>query len=137
MDLAATIANIHYPAVLVAALSTFFVGGLWYSPVLFARPWMHDNGLVDADLRRGGGPVFAGAILLALVQAFVLALFLGPDADIQFGAVAGLLVGLGWVAPALTTTFLFERRARRLTLIDAAYHIVSYTLMGVLLGAWH
>jgi len=137
MDLATAIANIHYPAVLVSALSTFFVGGLWYSPVLFARPWMHDNGLADADLKRGGGPVFAGAILLALVQAFVLALFLGPNADAGFGAVAGTLVGLGWVAPALATTFLFERRPRRLVVIDAAYHIVSYTLMGVILGAWH
>lgn len=137
MDLAAAIANIHYPAVLVAALSTFFIGGVWYSPILFARPWMHDNGLAEADLKRGGGPVFAGAILLALIQAFVLALFLGPAADIRFGAIAGLLVGLGWVAPALATTFLFERRARRLTVIDAAYHIVSYALMGVVLGAWH
>ena len=24
-----------------------------------------------------------------------------------------------------------------LTVIDAAYHIVSYALMGVVLGAWH
>jgi hypothetical protein len=137
MDLATAIANINYLAVLVAAVSTFFVGGLWYSPVLFARPWMHDNGLTEADLKTGGGPVFAGAIVCALIQAFVLALFLGPSSTAKFGAIAGLLVGLGWVAPALTTTFLFERRPRRLILVDAAYHIVSYTLMGILLGAWH
>jgi hypothetical protein len=137
MDLATAIANIHYPAVLLAAFSTFFIGGLWYSPLLFARPWLQDNGLSDADLKIGGGPVFAGAIVCAMIQAFVLALFLGPTADARFGAVTGVLVGLGWVAPALTTTFLFERRPRRLVLIDAAYHIVTYTVMGVILGAWH
>lgn len=136
MDLGTAIASVNLLAVLAAAVSTFLVGGLWYSPVLFARPWMHDNGLAEADLKVGGGPVFLGAFICAVVQAFVLALFLGPAADVRFGAVAGLLVGLGWVAPALVTTFLFERRPRRLTLIDAAYHITSYTLMGILLGAW-
>ncbi|MBK7830374.1 MAG: DUF1761 domain-containing protein [Nannocystis sp.] len=42
----------------------------------------------------------------------------------------------GWVAPALTTTFLFERRPRRLLAIDAGYHVVTFTLMGAILGAW-
>jgi hypothetical protein len=137
MDLAAAIANVNILAVLVAAVSVFFVGGLWYSPVMFARAWMVDNGLQESDLKVGGGPVFVGAFVCAVVQAFVLALFLGPRATAGFGAVAGLLVGLGWVAPALVTTFLFERRPRRLVLIDAAYHVASYALMGILLGAWH
>lgn len=104
---------------------------------LFARAWRIDNGLQEADLKVGGGPVFAGAFLCAIVQAFVLALFLGPNSTATYGVIAGLLVGLGWVAPALVTTFLFERRPRRLVLIDAAYHIASYALMGILLGAWH
>ncbi len=137
MDLATAIANTNYLAVVAAAFSTFLVGGLWYSPALFARPWMQDNGLSESDLKSGGGPVFAGAILCALLQAFVLALFLGPSSDLRFGLTAGLLVGLGWIAPAMITTYLFERRPRRLTLIDAAYHVVSYAIMGALLGAWH
>lgn len=136
MDLAAAIADIDLFAVLSAATLTFIVGALWYSPLLFARVWMRDNGLVEDDLRTGVGSVFAGAIVCALIQAFVLALFLGPTADLRFGAVTGVLVGLGWVAPALATTFVFERRPRRLVLVDAGYHIVSYTLMGAVLGAW-
>lgn len=136
MDLATALANLNILAVLGAAVSLFIVGGLWYSPLLFARPWMHDNGLQESDLKAGGGPVFVGAFICALIQSFVLALFLGPTADVTFGAALGLLVGLGWVAPALVTTFLFERRPRRLALVDAGYHIVGYTLMGILLGAW-
>ena len=36
--------QINYLAVLVAALATFFLGALWYSPILFAKAWMraHD-----------------------------------------------------------------------------------------------
>ena len=30
----------NYPAILVAALVSFVVGGAWYSPLLFAKAWM-------------------------------------------------------------------------------------------------
>ena len=32
-------------AVILAALSGFLVGGLWYSPIPFAKPWMTELGL--------------------------------------------------------------------------------------------
>jgi hypothetical protein len=64
-------------------------------------------------------------------------MFIGPKADTMAGVLAGLLVGLGWVAPGLTCTFLFERRPRRLLAIDAGYHVVTFTLMGTILGAWN
>jgi hypothetical protein len=136
IDLAAALTNINYLAVLTAAASSFLVGGLWYSPALFARPWQADNGLRDSDLT-GAGPVFLGAFACAVVQSLVVAMFVGPGADAATGALAGLLVGLGLVAPALTCTFLFERRPRRLTVIDAGYHVVTFMLIGTIVGAWH
>ncbi|MBK9752344.1 MAG: DUF1761 domain-containing protein [Nannocystis sp.] len=135
MDLATALTQINYFAVVTAAVSSFFVGGLWYSPALFARPWLQDCRLRETDLV-GAGPVFAGAFACAMLEALVLTMFVDPHADVVAGAVAGLLIGLGWVAPALTTTFLFERRPRRLLAIDAGYHVVTFTLMGAILGAW-
>ena len=32
--------HINYLAVLAAAVSTFVIGGLWYSPVMFQRGWI-------------------------------------------------------------------------------------------------
>jgi hypothetical protein len=43
--------TINYLAVLVAALSTFVLGGLWYSPMLFGKAWMQLNNFTDADLQ--------------------------------------------------------------------------------------
>ena len=34
----------NYPAILVAALISFVVGGAWYSPLLFAKTWMRKPG---------------------------------------------------------------------------------------------
>ena len=42
--------EINYWAVLVAGLAGFGFAGLWYSPVLFAKPWMAENGFSEKDL---------------------------------------------------------------------------------------
>lgn len=128
--------SIHWPAVLVAALLTFVLGGVWYGP-LFGRRWQQLMRLDDAVLQTHVPRTFAVSALMALIGATNLAAFLGPDASIGFGAAAGAAVGVGWVATSLGTTYAFGRRPLALALIDGGYHALSFTVMGVLLGAWH
>ncbi len=115
------LSRVNYVAVLVAALSSFLIGGLWYSPILFAKAWMREAGLDEARLREKVATVFAGAFVLALVIALNLALFLGEHATIAWGAGAGGLAGIGWAATSLATVFLFERRSLMLIVIDGGY----------------
>ncbi len=136
--MSSAIASINYWAVLVAAVASFIVGGLWYSPAMFHRSWMHAAGLNEAQLQNASmGMIFGVAFLLMLVAAFVLAMFLGPTADLAFGVTAGLMVGIAWVATAFGVVYLFERRPLRLFWINAGYQAVVYALMGAILGAWH
>ncbi len=121
-------------AVLAAAVSAFLVGGLWYSPILLGRVWQRLVGLEDEALSRGLARTFLLAGIASLVMALNLAAFIGPDAGVGFATFAGAAAGLGWVAPALGMTFAFERRPVGLWLVDAGYHIVSFTLMGALIG---
>ena len=37
---------------------------------------------------------------------------------------------------AMSVTYLFDRRPWQLFFIDSGYHVVSFTLMGAILGAW-
>lgn len=138
MDLTAAATTINYLAVVAAALVTFLVGGLWYSPLLFDKPWRGLTALSDAQIKAGNPAVIFGvSFLAALVGAYVLALFLaGPATNAVAGLMAGLLVGVGWVATAMLTTFLFERRPIALWGIDAAYHVLTFALMGLILGLW-
>ena len=54
--------TMNYLAIIAAALSSFVVGGLWYSPLLFARPWLAAAGLRADDLaRQNKAIVFGGA----------------------------------------------------------------------------
>jgi len=98
-------------AALVAAVSMFLVGGLWYSPLLFAKPWMNDNGLTDAELQGGTARVFGGAFVLSLLMAFNLAAFIGPDPALPFAVAASGAAGIGWVAASFRLVYLFERKS--------------------------
>jgi hypothetical protein len=114
----------------------FLVGGLWYSPLLFARPWMADNGLTEAQLQGGMLRVFGGAFLLSLLMAFNLAAFIGPDPDVSFAVAASAAAGIGWVAESFGLVYLFERKSFRLFLINGGYLAVAFLVMGVILGLW-
>jgi Protein of unknown function (DUF1761) len=130
--------DINYLAVIAAALSTFVIGGLWYSPLLFQQSWMRANGWSAADPKTGGeARIFGGAFVLSLIIAFNLAAFLaGPDTTIAWGATAGALAGVGWVALGIAVVALFERRPLAYVLINGGYWSVAFTVMGAILGAW-
>jgi len=127
--------EVNYLAVALAALSAFVLGGLWYS-VLFGKQWMRLTGQSEETLKSGNPAiVFGGAFLLNLIAALVLAMFIGRGADLRFAALAGLSVGLCWVATGLGVNYLFERRPLGLWLINAGYFALQFTLMGAILGA--
>jgi hypothetical protein len=130
--------EINYLAVLAAAVSTFVIGGLWYSPLLFQRSWMHAAGVSESDLKPGGeARIFGGAFVLSLLMALNLAAFLsGPDTTVAWGATAGALAGVGWVALGIGVVALFERRPLAYTLVNGGYWAVAFTVMGAILGAW-
>ncbi|RZL04923.1 MAG: DUF1761 domain-containing protein [Rubrivivax sp.] len=116
----------------------FDFGGLWYSPILFAKSWMVEAGLTEAQTKQGSpAKIFGLSALASLVMAFNLAAFLGAKATLTFGLFAGFATGLGWVAMSLGVIYLFEQRSLKLWLINSGYQVVAYTVMGAILGAWH
>ena len=130
--------TINHLAVIVAALSSFMVGGLWYSPVMFYKPWMAANGFVEKDLEKGSPAVIFGvAFILCLIIAYNLAFFLGDAATTwKWGLTAGVLAGLGWSATGLGVIALFERRPPKYMLIHAGYLTVHFAINGLIIGAW-
>lgn len=129
---------LHYPAIFVATLACFLLGGLWYSPVLFGRAWMRANGFTDETLKKGGNPavIFGGSFVLTLIMALNLGAFLSGPANLGWGAAAGFLAGGGWVALSFGVTYLFERKPLSLFFINAGFHAVAFTMMGAIIGAW-
>jgi hypothetical protein len=97
-------------AILVGALAAFALGSLWYSPVLFAKPWTQAVGLKEDDLTV---PVRAPAITLILMLLTAAFLDWGfatlGITGFGTGALAGLCLGLFIYTPAAASDYLFCR----------------------------
>ena len=130
--------SFNYLAILVATVSTFLLGGLWYSPLLFGNAWLSEMGFTAETLKARGdvGRIMGVSFVLELIMAFNLAAFIGPKASLGFGLLAGAAAGFGWVALAFGVTYLFERKSLRLFFVNVGYHGVAFTMMGAILGVW-
>ena len=130
------IQTLNWWAVVVAAVSAFLIGGLWYS-VLFAGVWKRANGFGENQPSANPAKAFGISFVLALVMAFNLAMFLNdPKTNFTWGATAGFLAGFGWGAMGIGIVSLFENRPFSYVLVNGGYMTVALTLMGAMPGAW-
>ena len=128
--------SVNMVAVLLCGVSSLVLGGIWYSPLLFAKPWQRAAGLSDEQVKSGNmAVIFGGAFILSLIAAFVFAMFLGRQMGLHAATLAGLSAGLCWVAASFGINYLFERRPLGLWLINGGYHTLQFTLFGLILGA--
>ena len=122
-------------AVVLAAASSFMLGGLWYSNALFGRAWNAENG----GPVQSGHPakVFGVSIVFSLIAAFAFAYWLGASPPLDAALKAGALAGIGLVATSFGINYQFAQRSFKLWLIDGGYHVVQFLLFGLILGSWH
>lgn len=122
-------------AVLLAAVSSFLLGGLWYSPALFGKTWSSENG----GEKQAGHPakVFGISFLFSLVAAFAFASWLGAAPPLNVSLKAGVSVGFCFVAASFGINYQFAQRSFKLWLIDGGYHTAQFLIFGLVLGLWH
>ena len=132
--------SINWLAAIAAGLSSFLVGGIWYSRSVFGNAWMADSNLSEEQIKQGSkGKIFGFTALFSLIMAVNLAMFLvdtpGHITDVKWGAMAGFLAGI-WTFCAIAIHSLFELKSWRHIFINGGYSIVSLTLMGAIIGLW-
>ncbi|MEO7601683.1 MAG: DUF1761 domain-containing protein [Sphingomicrobium sp.] len=128
--------DVNLLAVLACAVSSLVIGGLWYSPALFAKPWQQAAGLSEEQAKAGNPAlIFGGAFVLSFIAAAVFAMFLGTEMSLGAATAAGFSAGLCWVAASFAINYLFERRPFKLWLINGGYHTLQFTAFGFILGA--
>ncbi|MDQ6770858.1 MAG: DUF1761 domain-containing protein [Gemmatimonadota bacterium] len=137
---------VNYLAVLVAAIVIFMLGGLWYSPVLFAKRWIALQGRTEEQERAQAAAanmplMYISAFVCSLIIALVMAHIMAHMASVMpvgpaHGAAFGLMLWLGFVAPTSYATAIFSGTPKQLWLINSMYNLVSFVLAGIILAAW-
>ena len=128
---------INHIAVLVCAVMSLVIGGMWWSPLLFAKAWQKEAGLSDEQLK-GMNPAktFGLAFILAYLASYNLAFFLGaPGTTWRWGIGAGLLASI-WAITMYIIISLFEQRSLKHILINSGYIAVYFAVIGFILGIW-
>lgn len=127
--------EVSWLAVALCAVSSLVLGGIWYSPALFAKSWQEAAGLSDEELKSGNmAKIFGLMLVLSFIAAAVFAMFLGPKFGLGPATAAGFAAGLCWVAASFGINYLFEHRPFKLWLINGGYHTLQFTLFGLIIG---
>ncbi len=135
--------QVNYISVLVAAVVSFFIGALWYSPLMFAKQWVKATGKTIEDLMGGAGTfAYLVSFVAWLIASYVLAVFVDYGVDLNarpqflYGLLAGFLCWFGFVAAISLIHNLFAQRLRTLWLIDSGYILVAFLISGAILAEW-
>lgn len=136
--------NVNLWAALGAAVACMVLGFLWYSPFLFANPWMiamgydpNDKARI-AEMQKSAGPKYAIAFLTSLLSAFLLGkiIFHLAISTPLYGMKVGFAVWLAFVMTVQLTDKLFGDRPLKLFLINTGFQLVCFLAMGAILGKW-
>lgn len=135
--------TVNYMAILAAGVAQFILGALWYGP-LFGKKWAKLMGFEIPDkakmkaMQKQMAVSYGITALCSLLTAFVLAnyLYYTNVGDASKGAIVGFFVWLGFVFTIQVTQSLWAGKSKVLVLIDSAYYLVGYMMMGVILTLW-
>jgi len=158
--------EINFLAILVAALSSFVVGFIWYNPKVFGNIWMREIGMTDEKARQSNmikifGLTFVFAFLLAFCMQFLTIHQLGAFGMIggdeskalpsftafmndygnayrtfKHGALHGFMSGIFIAVSIVSTNCLFEQRSFKYAAITSGYWVLVMTIMGAIVCGW-
>jgi hypothetical protein len=138
MDFTINFGAINLLIVFAATVAGNLLGGIWYSPLVFGKPWARANNLTLGEYGgdRNIPGIFISSFILQLIAASMIAAMLGTNSTGLEGVQLGTLIAFSYVFTAMGMTNLFERRPIYLILINSAYHFVSFGVMGFIIGTW-
>jgi hypothetical protein len=138
--------SLNYLAILVSAIILWVLGAIWYSPALFAKPWMEMLGIKKGESKKSGlmlGMIssFVGDLALSFILAHIISWanafgFATSAFGFGNGCVLGVLVWIGFIAAPNLPQGIYEGRPFKLFAINGGYWLVGLFLVGGLLGAW-
>lgn len=136
-----SIADLNFLAVLVSAVASFALGAIWYSPALFANPWMKAVGFSEdnppgGNMAKTFGLSFVMIFIMVTGLALVLLTHGGQPMTALVGMKHGFFLGVVFVGTSTAINYLYQQKPLYLWAIDAGYQILYLGLSGLILGAW-
>jgi len=134
--------DLNWLAVIVGAVIYFALGALWYSPMLFARPWQRSIGWdpdrTPPEMKPTTYVVPFLAYLVMAVAVGMIAAAAGSD-TLADGIVLGLVLGIGLSLMHTLVDATFDpNKPQPWTwfAINGSYHALGLLIVAVIVSAW-
>ena len=136
------LSEINWLAVVVGGVIYFALGALWYSPMLFARPWQRAIGW---DPERTPPQMSATTYVVPFIAYLVMAAAVGIIAaavgsdDLTEGVILGLVLGIGLLLMHTLVDATFDpNKPEPWTwfAINGAYHALGILIVAVIVSVW-
>ncbi|MBV8150468.1 MAG: DUF1761 domain-containing protein [Candidatus Eremiobacteraeota bacterium] len=127
--------RINHLAVWAAAIAYFVFGWVWFG-LIFGNMWL---ALQQKPAMVAGGSVYAESFVLGLILAYATAMALTrrpDDQTVQQGISFAVFMGIALYATQTLNSALYEGRPFALWLIDTAYVVIGFALIGAIVGGW-
>jgi len=131
--------DVNIAAIVVCAVLIWIIGAAWYSPLLFARPWVAIVGRQMGEKPKGVYRGMIASLLGDFLLCFVLAHILHwtHAGNWQRGLHVGILLWVAFVVAPLYPQSVYEGRPLRYFLINSGYWLVSLLAASAILACWH
>ncbi len=134
--------SVNFLAIAVATIAAMIIGWLWYEK-LFAEKWSKLMKLNKKKAKESKKKSTFIMLILAIVQAFILSHFIVyasyfyPDmSGVGIGVITGFWTFIGFAFPYVVASNMYAKRPDELTKIEAGNQLVTFLVMGAILGAW-
>ena len=133
--------EVNYLAVFLAAVANFLVGALWYSPLLFIKPWMKElyNTTDPKEIKPKHsmaytmGMAFVSTLLMAYALSIPIVIMESMQFDMKLILVFTAFIGIGFMVMNLYKHSLFEGKSFKLVLINGGHDLVVMLLMAIII----
>ncbi len=135
------VANINYWAVLLAGIAFWFVGMIWFS-LIFGKVWSKEITKHGIKIKKPNTKDMAtksiATFIFNLIVSFGIAIIVDQLGLVGLGSAVllGLLIGIIFAALPMLTSYLWESRHPKLSLIDIGYPIVGIVIATIIITLW-
>lgn len=144
---------INWWAVIVGAVSINIIGFIWYGP-LFGKVWGNIIGMPSAsemsekdnrDFQKKMIPVYLLNFLLSIWTAYVLSFYVigwttSGSGSYLSGVMNAFWIWLGFLVPVLAGSAMWSGKSKkdswRMFFITSGYYLVSFLILGAIIGGW-
>jgi hypothetical protein len=127
----------NWIAIVLAGLSAWIIGAIWFSPPVFGRRWMAALGLKQEQMG-SPAPGFVAALVISIIGATFLRWVIGVAGatSIADGIEVALIIWFAFILLPSAPGLLFTKSSRAAFGITQAQHAIAMIAMGIVLTAY-